>query len=72
MGCCEKAVAIVQGWTNVVSGKQYAATPRRRITCRKCALKKKIWGVGTWCTRCKCYIEAKIRAKAKTCDKWLK
>lgn len=70
MGCCGNAGAIVQGYGNLVIRRQYIFTAQRRLVCRKCILKKKVWGVGLFCIACKCFIEAKIRAKKKTCDKW--
>ena len=44
MACCGKVGPIVQGYTNLIIGKQCTATPRRRMVCDRCANKKSIWG----------------------------
>ncbi len=69
MGCCGKMAAAAEGYKNLITGKKVRATARRWMICVKCTLKRNIWGAA-FCKRCKCFIQAKIRASMKTCDKW--
>lgn len=68
MTCCGKAKQIIEGYSNLVTGKKYEFTDDRIRVCQKC--EDNYWIKRTlWCSICKCYIPAKARVKENLCPK---
>lgn len=71
MGCCGKVKNIITGYKNLALNKNEAEAKRRIAICYECD-KRRYLGRTMWCSVCKCYIPAAVRAEDKHCElgKW--
>lgn len=59
------------GYYNLVVGNEPPVEKKRRTICNKCVFRKK-GKTNHWCTKCPCYMPAKVKSPGAKCPakKW--
>lgn len=61
---------IIIGWFNLMIGKEHRVYQARYRICKHCRYRRRIFGLFLICSKCGCFIKAKVKSDDERCPEY--